>query len=280
MLSAWALSSTLAASAVVRSLIRGAFLLALNFGVASYAAALEKPETELPQASVSTKLGTQIDIDRSFRSSSGEEKPLRDFMLPGRPAIIMPVYFNCARMCSLTLNGMSKALNELDLGLGEDFQVIAISFDPTETAELADERAELLRSQYRNPDQAKSGWQFLVGNKENVELIMQQLGFHYIRDKGEFAHAAAVMLLTPSGQISQYFTGIEFPAKDLRLALVEASQGRIGNVIDHVMLFCFRFDQTKGRYTWAAFNLMRAGGALTLLLLGSLIVYLWRREKR
>lgn len=241
---------------------------------------LEKPETELTQAGITTQLATQIELDLPFTSSTGEKRDLRDFMRRGRPAIVVPVYYSCARMCGLTLNGLSKTLNEIDLKIGDDFEVITISFDATEGVDLASERAELYHTQHKTPQQAMQGWHFLVGEQANVDLIMQQLGFHYLEDKGEFAHAAAIMLLTPTGQISQYFTGIEFSAKDLRLALVEASQGRIGDVIDQFLLFCFRFDQSKGKYTWAAFATMRVGGAITLVLLGGLLLYLWRREKR
>ena len=150
---------------------------------------------------------------------------------------------------------------------------------PKDTFESAEEKRRQYVTGLKLKDKAKSGWHFLVGEPENVNKLMNQIGFHYIEDKGEFAHSAAIMLLTHDGEISQYFTGIDFRPFDVKLALVEASKGKVGSIIDHVLLFCFRFDPTKGRYTWAAFNIMRLGGILTFLCLGALIFRLWRRER-
>jgi protein SCO1/2 len=167
----------------------------------------------------------------------------------------------------------------MGLVLNQDYRILMVSFDTEDTAERARARAESLWEGISDRSSAEAGWRFLVTQGDSAPTLMNQIGFKYLPDKGEFAHAAALMILTPDGQISQYFTDVNAAARDVKLALVEASRGSIGSAIDHVMLFCFRFDQTKGKYTWAAFNIMRAGGALTLLFLAGLVLFLRRREK-
>jgi len=255
-------------------------ILFMAFGlVAPPADALEYPETELAQAGLSTALGTQLDLNIQLTDSNGVARTLGELLNPNRPSIVLPVYFDCPRMCGLVTQGFANALGKLALKLGRDFDVFTVSFDSDETYQKAAESAAQFRKQAPDPLSAAAHWHFLVGDQNNVRKLMAQLGFHYFRDKDEWAHSPALMLLTPNGQISQYFTGVEFSAPDLRLALVEASQGRIGSLLDHVALFCFRFDQRMGKYTWTAFSIMRAGGALTLIGLGGLLVYLWRRER-
>lgn len=241
--------------------------------------ALEKPEHELESAGVTTKLGTQVDLENTFLDESGQTVRLRDVAKDGRPFIIIPAYYSCPRLCGLVLNGVKEVLPQVGLKLDEDFRVLTVSFDPSDTPAQALERANESRVALPDAQTAARGWRFLTGNEANVKRLMDQIGFHYLRDNGEFAHSAAIMILTPEGQISQYFTGISFTPGDVKLALVEAGRGSIGSAIDHFLLFCFRFDQTKGRYTWAAFNVMRAGGALTLVLLAGLILFLRRRER-
>ena len=241
--------------------------------------ALEYPETELKQAGLSTALGTQIDLKIELTDSDGSVRTLSQLINPERPAIIIPVYYSCPRMCGLVTHGFATALRSLNLRLGADFDVFTVSFDSNETPKDAAVSAAQFHKEAPDPAAAAAHWHFLVGDQNNIRKLMAELGFHYFRDKDEWAHSPALMLLTPGGQISQYFTGVEFSAPDLRLALIEASQGRIGSLLDHVVLFCFRFDQRMGKYTWTAFNIMRVGGALTLIGLGGLLVYLWRKER-
>lgn len=229
-----------------------------------------------------TKLGTQVDLNLRFTKGDGTTVALRELFKEGRPLILLPVYYECPRLCGMLLQGVSELLNQLNLPLGDDYRVVAISFNPKEGPDLALTRQQEFRGKLHDLPQSgrAAGWDFMVGSPEPVKTLLNQIGFPYEEDKGEFVHSAVLMILTPNGQISQYFTGINFSARDVRLALVEASQGKIGNLIDHALLFCFRFDPLKGKYTWAAFNLMRAGGALTLLGLGALIVLLRLRERR
>jgi len=253
------------------------FLL-LSFQIILPAFALEKPENELIEVGVRTILGNKVDLNLRFSDADGKEVSLKELFLPGKPAIILPAYYHCPRLCTLVMSGMAKAISGMSLKLNKDYRVITVSFDPEETPKQAADKGEAHRMLIPKT-QDGLGWRFLVGTDQNIKPLMHQVGFYYKKDDDEFAHSAAIMILTPTGEISQYFTGIEFSPFDVKLALIEAAKGEIGSPLDHIFLFCFRFDETKGRYTWAAFNLMRAGAALTLFLLVGLILTLWRREK-
>lgn len=242
--------------------------------------AIEDPSTQLNSVGFSPSLSSKVDLNLEFTAEDGRAVALKDLLIADRPAIIVPVYYQCPRLCGLLLSGMNNLLKGFGLAIGSDFQVVVVSFNPSEGPELAAaQRTQYLSRLQITPEEAK-GLRFLVGKQESISELMSQIGFRYGADGVDFAHSAGIVLLTPKGEISQFFSGIDFPQRDVQLALVEASRGRIGSALDHIMLFCFRFDATKGRYTWAAFNIMRAGGALTLLLLGGLLFTLWRREQR
>lgn len=254
------------------------FFIALSVLLCDCAMAIEHPETELNGVGITTKLGTKVDLTTKFTKSDGSEVALGDLILEGRPIIVIPAYYHCPRLCGLIHDGVVQLLNELGLKLGEDFRAVTISFDSTEKPAQAEKvRNRVLKGLVApsTPD----GWEFLLGTEENVRAVMSQIGFGFARDGNEFAHGSGIFVITPSGEVSQYFTGIEFPASDVRLGLVEASKGRIGTPIDHVLLFCFRFDPTKGRYTLMAGNIMRAGGVITLLALIFIYVVTFRRRE-
>ncbi len=239
---------------------------------------LDNPEVALKDL-LSTKLGNKADLSLSFQDSDAQATKLSKYIMPGRPLVIVPVYYDCPRLCGMVMQGVANLINGLDLKLGEDYQVANVSFNPKDTPEKADMRADKFRGMLTRPEPERAYWHFLVGSKENSEALMNQIGFRFREDSGEFAHSPALIILTPQGEISQYFTGVEFSAWDLKLALVEASKGAIGSAIDHASLFCFRFDPLKGRYTWAAVGTMRVGGILTLILLTGLIIRLRMRER-
>lgn len=240
--------------------------------------ALENPEVGLAPVGMDPGiLGSTVDLGLAFTDSTGVTKPLRDFIMPEKPLIITPVYFRCPRLCGLFLSSFITLLQELGLSVGEDFTVLTVSFDPTETpSDAAKEREEYL-AQAPNRALAEKGWHFFTGQPADIETLMRQVGFRYAKDGTEYAHTAAFMILTPQGEVSQYFTGIDYPAWDVKLALVEAGKGTIGSAFDHVLLYCFRFDPTKGKYTWAAFNFMRAGVILTVLSIAAFAVWAVRR---
>jgi protein SCO1/2 len=245
----------------------------------SVAQALERPGEVVPDLKPTTQLGAKIDLNLTFTAEDGTTGPLSKFAKDGRPFILAPAYYHCPSLCGLLQGTIKRLIGEMGLVLNQDYRILMVSFDTEDTAERARARAESLWEGISDRSSAEAGWRFLVTQGDSAPTLMNQIGFKYLPDKGEFAHAAALMILTPDGQISQYFTDVNAAARDVKLALVEASRGSIGSAIDHVMLFCFRFDQTKGKYTWAAFNIMRAGGALTLLFLAGLVLFLRRREK-
>lgn len=242
-------------------------------------AALEKPGEELAEVGLQQNLGGQVDMSLPFLDEKGVKTTLGE-LAKDRPVIIMPVYYHCPRLCGLVSEGVTELVNNIPLALGKDFRVVAISIDPEETPMAALEAKKNLLKNLTNPEPAADNWHFLVGSGESIERVMTQVGFKYRKDGDEYAHTAAIMILTPRGEISQYFTGITFSTADVRLALVEASQGRIGSAFDQLLLFCFRFDHTQGKYTWAVVNVVRAVGLITLLALVSLVYVLYRRGLR
>lgn len=228
--------------------------------VSSDVFALEKPEEDLAKAQVTTQLGAQVDFSLRFTDSNGREVALSELVTQKKPIILTPVYYSCPRLCGLVLNAFTILLNNLGLALGKDYEVLTVSFDSTETPQQAEKRLKKYHEQLVGvAEEDKKSWNFLVGQNESVEKLMKSIGFGYKDDNGEFAHSAAIMILSPTGKISQYFTDINFPAEDVRLALIEASEGKIGNAIDHFLLFCYRFDPTKGKYTLVAWNFVRLG---------------------
>ena len=241
------------------------------------AQALENPGENLKEVGLSTELGTELPLSAVFKDRNGERKPLKDYLLPGKPNIIVPAYFDCPRLCGLLLNGVKDLLEELSLSLNEDYRVITVSFDPSDTPEGASKQFDTFASGIKLKSGSSSGWVFLTGDQSNIDSLMGSLGFLYREDMGEYAHTAAIFVLTPLGVVSQYFTNIQFSTRDVRLALVEAGKGVVGGIVDQVLLYCFRFDPTKGKYTWAAFNFVRVGALLTLLLLVGL--FFWLRRK-
>ena len=242
--------------------------------------ALEKPGEVLEKdVGIFTQLGVKVDLTREFTDSSGVTKSLKEFALPGKPIIIAPVYYKCPRLCGLLLDGVYNLLNELTLKLSLDYTLLVIAFDPSEKPQDAVKVMDKFNSRLVGEAVSNTtGVKYLVGSEQNVSALMGELGFKYLKEGQDFAHSAALMILTPGGEISQYFTGIIFPAWDVRLSLIEASQGGVGTAIDHLLLFCFRFDSLQGRYTWAVVTLLRVGGALTLLGLGVLFYFYGRKR--
>ncbi len=272
-------SSSLASlsSAVVRLLVAVLFTLPL---LIISAHAIERPEEVEKKVGIFTQLGAKVDLSRKFTDSTGETKSLREFAPEGKPIVIAPVYYRCPRLCGLLLDGAYSLLNELSLKLSHDYTVLVVGFNPVETP--ADARKVMDKFNSRLQGKAtsdRSGVKYLVGSEENIAALMSEIGFQYIKDGDDFAHSAALMILTPSGEISQYFTGIDFPAWDVRLSLIEASRGAVGTAIDHLLLYCFRFDPLQGRYTWAVVGLLRVGGVLTLLGLAAVIFFFGRKRR-
>lgn len=257
------------------------YLLLFAVVLAAPAQAIERPEHVLEKdVGIFTHLGTKIDASREFTNFLGEKRKLQNFMVPGKPVIIAPVYYKCPRLCGLLLDGLYNLLNDIPLELSKDYSVVVVGFDPTETPQDAAKIRTKFNARLSGRAAANAeSIQYLVGEPDQVTGLMGELGFKFMKDGADFAHSAALMILTPSGEISQYFTGIMFSPWDVRLSLVEASKGGIGTAVDHLLLYCFRFDPLQGKYTWAVVGLLRIGGALTLVGLALVYVMFVRRKR-
>jgi protein SCO1/2 len=237
---------------------------------------------EIKDVEVVEKLGQNLDLNLKFQNESGELVPLAKYIDGNKPTILTIVYFNCPSLCNFHLNGLMEVFKNNKKGtIGKDYNVIAVSMEPTETPELARRKKETYIEALGQVG-AENGWHFLVGDQANITALANQVGFKYKWNEArkEYSHPAVAYVISPTGMLSRYLYGIEFSADTLHLSLVEASEGKIGNIIDRIVLFCFQFDPSKNKYTLYAFNLMRAGAVLTLALLALVLIPLWMKEKQ
>lgn len=226
----------------------------------------------------SQRLGDQVPLDLSFRDEHGQAVTLGNYFAQ-TPVLLTLNYFHCPNLCPLELQGLFSGLSGVSFTLGQQFSVISVSIDPREgPPDAMATKLRVLRD-YRAPEQG-GGWHLLTGPQAVIDRLTQAVGFEYAydADNDEYAHPLGVLALTPSGQISRYIYGFDFGANDLRLALVDASSGRIGSVLDRAVLICYRYDPLTGRYTPVAMDLMRGGGAVGILGTLMLLGWLWRGE--
>ncbi|HOQ47216.1 MAG TPA: SCO family protein [Bryobacteraceae bacterium] len=254
-----------------------AAFLAIAAATGLYAEQVVPPQ--LQGVGIDEKLGQQIDLSLTFTAENGQPVALGEFFNKGKPVILDLVYYSCPMLCTLVLNGQTTALENIPATVGKDFDVVTISIDPTETFELARQKREAYLAQYRR---ASTGWHFLVDRDGNVKKLADQVGFRYRYDeqRQQYAHAAAIMLLTPEGKVSRYLYGIKFNPRDVRLALAEAAQSKFSLSVDRVLLYCFQYDPDAQGYVLFARNLMKAGGAVTVLGIVTMVLLLRRREKK
>jgi protein SCO1 len=242
------------------------------------------PQPALPAALrdvvIEQKLNAQVPPDLVFRDESGRSIKLGEYF-GSKPIILALVYYECPMLCTQVLNGLMGSLKVLSFDVGEQFLVLTVSFDPRETPDLAAGKKESYMGRYSRPG-ADAGWHFLTGPESSIEALTHAVGFRYRYDveKGQFAHASGIMVLTPQGKISRYFYGIEYSPRDLRLGLVEASNNRIGSPVDQLLLFCYHYDPATGKYGAVVMNFVRLGGAATVLTLGSILILFFRRDAR
>jgi protein SCO1/2 len=248
----------------------------MNNGVMSPPANSLPPR--LQNVGIEQHLDAQVPPDLTFVDESGKTVKLGDYF-GHKPLILNLVYFNCTMLCGEALAGLSSAMKLVKFDLGNQFDVVTVSFDPHETPEMAAAKKADYVKRYGRPG-AAAGWHFLTGQPESINALTKAVGFNYQYDpkSHQFAHATAIMLLTPQGRISRYFYGVDFPPKDLRMGLVEASQGKIGNAVDAVLLFCYHYDPETGKYGAMVGNILRLGAAVTIVLLGGLLFILWRLD--
>jgi len=213
----------------------------------------------------------------TFRDETGRAVRLGDYF-GKRPMILNLVYYQCPMLCGEVLSGLESALRVLKFDVGKEFDVLTLSFDPHETSEMASaKKAEYLKRYGRSG--AAAGWHFLTGPQESIDAVTGAAGFQYQYDArtGQFAHATVIMVLTPEGKIAQYFYGVEYAPKDLRLALVQASENKIGTVVDQVLLYCYHYDPATGKYGAIISRVLQISAAATILVLSILIAVLFRR---
>jgi protein SCO1/2 len=237
----------------------------------------------LREVSIEQKLNQQLPLELIFRDESGAPVKLQQYF-GKKPVVLSLVYYSCPRLCTQVLNGMVTTFKVLPLKIGEEFEVVTVSFDPRETAALAAAKKKTYVEYLPAESQAGAtkGWHFLTADESTVKQLADAAGFRYYFDEetDQFAHSSAIMVANPQGKLSHYFYGIEYSARDLRLALVESAANKIGTPVDKLLLFCYRYDPVKGKYGAVVMNMVRLGGILTLIGMVALFFVLRRLSGR
>jgi len=228
----------------------------------------------------SQRLGEKLPLDAKFKDESGRDVVLGEYF-GKKPVVLAFVYFQCPMLCPLVMNGISSALKVVPFTAGREFDVVLISFDHRDTPEAANAKKRAHLQHWEVPETA-DGWHFLTGTESEIQRVSSAAGFIYQWDEEsqQFAHVSGVLVMTPDGRLSRYFYGVEFSPKDLRLAIVDSSQGRLGSVVEELLLYCFHYDPSSGKYGAAFMNIMRLGGVLTFGLIVSFVVLMRWRESR
>jgi protein SCO1 len=295
----WTKKRNLRARAAFRSLLTAHCLLLTAFCVSSFAQpGMPQPssplyggrpengpiQTGLPKAlqnvGIDQHLNQQVPLDLVFKDESGQSVTLGQYF-GKRPVLLSLVYYNCPMLCTQVLNGMVGSLRTISFTPGNEYEIVTVSFDPNETPAIAAAKKTTYVNYLPEAKQAgaKTGWHFLTGDQENIKRLTEAVGFRYTWDEAtkQFAHASGIMILTPQGKLAQYYYGIEYPPKDVRLGLVEASANKIGTPVDQLLLFCYHYDPATGRYGAAVMNLIRGGGVITVIAIVGLLLALRRR---
>lgn len=249
----------------------------------------DKIPIELKNVGITEHFGAQVDLNLTFRNEKGETVPLRSVVSGHKPVMLLLAYYGCPNLCNLFLNGVTDGLKALQFTAGKEFEILTVSIDPREQFKLAAAKKEAHLTSLGRPE-ASAGWHFWVNDKDaaadaedvNAKKLATQVGFgyRYDKDQDQYAHSAGIVILTPDGKVSRYLYGIDFPAKDMKLALVEAGGGKIGTLADRLLLFCYHYDPKGKKYAIYATNLMRAGGGFTVFLVGGVLTNFWRRSRR
>jgi len=261
---------------VTRAALLGLCLSLLPALVAAQMGAAPPPRPATPgvlqEVGFDQRLGESVPLELAFTDESGRSVWLADYF-GKKPVVLSLVYYDCPMLCTLALNGLAGALEVLSFVPGDEFEVVTVSFDPKETPALAAAKKKAYMARYRRPG-AHAGWHFLTGSAESITALTRAVGFRYVWDEAtrQFAHPAGVVVLTPEAKISHYLFGVEYAPKDLRLALVAAGSGRVGNAADQLLLYCYRYDPQTGRFSASILNLVRLLGVLTVAGLAAFIL--------
>jgi protein SCO1/2 len=237
------------------------------------------PKSPLSRVGIDQKLDSQLPLGLEFKDETGKTVKLGDYF-GKRPVVLAPVYYECPMLCTEILNGLVRSLKAVTFNPGQEYEVVVFSFDARDTTRLAAEKKASYLKRYDRPG-TDAGWHYLTGSPDAIKQLTNALGYRYVWDPhtSQFAHASGIMIITPEGRISKYFYGIEYAAKDVRLGLIEAAQNKIGTKVDQLLLFCFHWDPSTGRYTTTVMNIMRLGFAATVLFLGGFVIIMLRRDK-
>lgn len=257
--------------------------LALLLGMALTAApsrAQQKTIDLATQVGLDQKLNAQIPLDTTFQDETGATVPLSKYF-GSRPVVLVLPFYTCPGICALELDGMVKAFRGLDLTMGKDYEVVTISINPKETPALAAAKHSEYASLYAKPG-ADKGWHFLVGTDTNIHAVANAVGYRYVYDKAndQYAHPAGIIILTPDGRTSHYFYGVDYLPRDLRFALVTASRGRIGSLVDQLKLFCYHIDPATGKYGLLISRVLQLAGGATVLALGSFMTLMFLHDRK
>jgi protein SCO1/2 len=231
----------------------------------------------LKNVGIEQRLNEQLPLETVFRDETGMPVKLGDYF-GKKPIILSLVYYRCPMLCGELLSGLEGSLKALSFDAGKEFDVLTVSFDPKDTPEDATAKKASVLKHYRRASAAE-GWHFLTGSQESITALTKAVGFSYDYDEksGQFAHSTAIMVLTPEGKIAQYYYGVEFPPRDLRLGLIQASQNKIGTLADQVLLYCFHYDPQAGKYSAIVNRILQLAGGFTVLSLGTVLLVLFRR---
>src|SRR3984957_803362 len=233
----------------------------------------------LNRVGISQNLNTQIPSDLAFRDEDGNPVRIGDYF-GKKPIVLSLVYFDCPALCTEVLNGELRTMKAISLDLGKDFEAVTVSFETKDTPSLAKAKRDVYAGQYGRPE-AADHWHFLTGEQKSIDALTNAAGFRYAYDSSirQYAHAAAILVLTPEGRIDRYFYGVQYAARDVRLGLVEASQGKIGTLTDQALLYCYKYDPMTGRNGVVVMSVLRAAGGLTVLILGIFMTMMFLRER-
>jgi protein SCO1 len=281
--------SSVAVVAMAAATLCAAFTPLLTAQVSRYdekqmAPVSDKPPAILNKVGIAQRLNEQLPLALTFTDDEGKQVQLASYF-GKKPAILALVYYQCPMLCSEELNGLTGALQMVKLEPGKDFSVIVVSIDPSEGTDLAASKKRSYLKRYGHPETA-SGWHFMTGTQENIDALTKAVGFGYVKIPGpdgrltQFAHASSIQIVTPEGKLAQYYMGVEYSPKDLRLGLVEASANRIGSPVDNILTYCYHYDPTVNKHTLIIARVVQLGGLVTVFTLGGFMLAMFRKDAR
>jgi protein SCO1/2 len=255
-----------------------------SYGDKETGPANDKPPSILNGVGIAQNLNAQLPLALTFTDDQGQQVQLASYF-GRRPAILALVYYQCPMLCSEELNGLTGALQMVNFVPGKDFDVIVVSIDPSEGTDLAAAKKRSYLKRYGHPDTA-AGWHFMTGTQANIDALTKAVGFGYVKIPGpdgkltQFAHASSIQIVTPEGKLAQYYMGVEYSPKDLRLGLVEASANRIGSPVDNILTYCYHYDPTTNKHSLIVARVVQLGGLVTVFTLGGFMLVMFRRDFR